>query len=283
MATSFRDFEQLDTLLNKPDDCPLPNGGQPAAAAQGPGSIPAVIDDAVIPKPKAGARRVTVDSLYDRVTYSYSGSLHSVRQKHLGRGGPSRRGRPADRRQRYPASSGIRHTVQARGFGECTLHRPPRTMSTDLDVCERWRRVPGLLPRAGLGKGPKQRMLQRNRGQGSQSTSFVGCFLFFCFCCFTSSPVASGGAAGRYHERPRSRRAENQADSTIEEAVRLRTRCTLQQLGPSLPLRVRSILPLALPYPCDPKNGSAAFDSSTSGEFTPPTARAKCCPSNEQC
>ena len=136
MATSFRDFEQLDTLLNKPDECPLPNGGQPAAAAQGPGSIPAVIDDAVIPKPKAGARRVTVDSLYDRVTYSYSGSLHSVRQKHLGRGGPGRRGRPADRRQRYPASSGIRHTVQARGFGECTLHRPPRNMFTDLDVCE---------------------------------------------------------------------------------------------------------------------------------------------------
>ena len=86
--------------------------------------------------------------------------------------------------------------------------------------------------------------------------------------------MASGGAAGRYHERPRSRRAENQADSTIEEAVRLRTRCTLQQLGPSLPLCVRSILPLALPYPCDPKNGSAAFDSSTSGEFTlPPPGR----------
>ena len=46
------DFGALDKLLNQPDDCPLPNGGQPVAGAQGPGAIKAPMDTAIIPKPK---------------------------------------------------------------------------------------------------------------------------------------------------------------------------------------------------------------------------------------
>eukprot|EP01043_Picozoa_sp_COSAG02_P031331 COSAG02_NODE_2040_length_10033_cov_3.206362_4_plen_120_part_00 len=46
------DFGALDKLLNQPDDCPLPNGGQPVAGGQGPGAIKAPMDTAIIPKPK---------------------------------------------------------------------------------------------------------------------------------------------------------------------------------------------------------------------------------------
>ena len=46
------DFGALDALLNQPDECPLPNGGQPVAGAQGPGAIKAPMDTAIIPKPK---------------------------------------------------------------------------------------------------------------------------------------------------------------------------------------------------------------------------------------
>lgn len=51
--SALADFSALDKLLNQPDDQPpLPNGGQPVAAAMGPGAIKAPMDTAIIPKPK---------------------------------------------------------------------------------------------------------------------------------------------------------------------------------------------------------------------------------------
>ena len=50
----FQDFASLDALLNPEEECPLPNGGQPATGGMGPGSIGGVqMDNAVIPKAKA--------------------------------------------------------------------------------------------------------------------------------------------------------------------------------------------------------------------------------------
>ena len=47
MNMAGADFGALDKLLNQPDDCPLPNGGQPVAGAQGPGAIKAPMGKAM--------------------------------------------------------------------------------------------------------------------------------------------------------------------------------------------------------------------------------------------
>jgi HSP20 family molecular chaperone IbpA len=60
---NFQDWQNLDELINPAEECPLPNGGQPAAGGAGPGAIGGglPLDDAVIPKPK----RVEDQSIWD--------------------------------------------------------------------------------------------------------------------------------------------------------------------------------------------------------------------------
>ena len=103
-------------------------------------------------------------------------------------------------------------------------------------------RAVGLLSGPGLGERPGDSVLQRDRREDR--------------------------AARRNHEGPGLGCAENQAHRAVQAAVRQHLDALLLSLlhlhwsqdGVSV-RDLPSILPLPLPYPCDPKNGNAKFDS----------------------